>query len=127
MENQIISLKVAKLAKEKKFYNYCIYSYWQEELRNMTPGYDEEPGRIKTYKRYPRYYAPEQNLLQRWLREVHNIHIALNKNDLNWNYQLFDLTKCDEEYNSLTESYAGYKSYEEALENGLYNGLQLIK
>ena len=33
----------------------------------------------------------------------------------------------DEEYNSLTESYAGYKSYEEALEAGLQAALNLIK
>ena len=74
-----------------------------------------------------------QSLLQKWLREVHNciVEVQFEKlvclNQLDWIVTV-DYYKPD--FSNLTEE-ADYKSdyfstYEEALEDGLYNALKLI-
>jgi len=125
MRDESVTFKTAILAKKIKFGEECTNYYGKSFANNKKDNLWYEPEGV--YNNKTTLACPTQNLLQRWLREKHNIHIALNNDDLNWNYQLFDLTQCNEEYNHLTGSFAGYKSYEEALEEGLYQALTLIK
>jgi hypothetical protein len=122
MEDQIISLETAKLAKEKGFgkWNgsrdnsiYVVTKYfhikpkgynindWSEDKVYNISGYDmnwtDNNQQIFTF-------APTQSLLQRWLREVHKIHLVV---------QLGDGTRL-------------YKTYEEAMEKGLKESFKLI-
>ena len=69
-----------------------------------------------------------QSLLQKWLREEHNIHIGVELIEDGWIVQIFNIefqkTEADVEFD---EYYSGYKTYEEALEKGLQESLKLIK
>lgn len=63
-----------------------------------------------------------QSLLQRWLREKHNIHIGTvcnNLQDLLFSSEIIYIGDC-----LVTNT---HKTYEKALEEGLYEALKLIK
>lgn len=64
-------------------------------------------------------YAPTQSLLQKWLREVHSIHIEINKEKENVFFAFNN--------HSIKEQIGFGSSYEEALEKGLQGALKLIK
>lgn len=130
MTEEVISLETAKLAKEKGFYVYTGVSYWEEKngvarLTNETPYYDF-PNDIERYHRYTRYFAPTHALLQKWLREVHELHIDVHHftnqkvDDELWKdvYQVFVDYSAFHPY---------YQTYEEALEKGIIEALKLIK
>lgn len=80
--------------------------------------------------------APTQSLLQKWLREVHDIHIEIdlvdNSRTYYWEYVL--ITSKDRDYNdedcfdSAKKHYNKdeFTIYEEALEKGLQEALKLI-
>ncbi len=79
------------------------------------------------------YDAPAQSTLQKWLREVHNILVTVDINpDLyrgRANY-CADVKNCDPNSDSLglrlLDGFSLHQSYEEALEEGLYQALMLI-
>lgn len=149
MQEELISFETAKLAKEKG-YNVDCKDYWTTEYGNkpiITNGIEYESERDchfdwnlnneyskKIQAPYPNRYhesqcsAPTQSLLQKWLREVHNIEIwatpylddekiEYNHAIVNRNVDVYDLLYSAEEY----------KTYEEALEAGLQEALKLIK
>lgn len=62
------------------------------------------------------YHAPTQSLLQKWLREKHNIFIQIN---VNFNVRIYYK---DELYDEIFT----FHSYEGALEKGLQESLKLI-
>ena len=114
MKEQLISFETAKLAKEKGFVymkancygdNMC-YQLPEGELINALKG-NSVGGYI---------LAPTQSLLQKWLREIHNIFIST---DVNYCYKIYH-------NDELFEESTDYHSYEEALEAGLYQALLLI-
>ncbi len=103
MQEQIISFQLAKLAKEKGFNNNII-------IGNV---YNNNP---------------TQSLLQRWLREVHNIFVNADyfhgyKED-RFYYEI--KIKSDENYCGNQDSDDNVYTYEEALEIGLQEALKLI-
>ena len=125
MEEQLISFETAKLAKEKGFP--------QEPNRRKVPYYNykgEFKGDVTDFlRKYLRkedtsnvesVSAPTQSLLQKWLREVHNIHLIAYKNinidGYDWCYITTD---------GITNTNS-YKTYEEAYEIGLQEALKLI-
>jgi hypothetical protein len=74
---------------------------------------------------------PTQSLLQKWLRETHNIHVTiLPELDEDTNLEFFNLFilpgifSIDDFFDFKEDK--NYKSYEEALEKGLFEGLKLI-
>lgn len=91
MTDQLISEKTLNLAKEKGF----------------------------TWAPYAK--QPTQSLLQKWLREVHNLYVAV---PYIWAYKIFNIQKDNDE--DLGNSIISYASYEEALEAGLIEALKLI-
>lgn len=101
----IISFETAKLAKEKGF-KYK----WGVDF----DGYDDS------------LYidCPTQSLLQKWLREEHNIHIDMYRNAIGFQCNL-DKAGCGTHIRKVTdcEEY----TYEQALEQGLQEALKLIK
>jgi len=137
MKDELVSFEVAKLAKEKGFNLKC---YWFCTYKRKVPTNEQsffpELGQYKDFNEsskgfYEFFSLPTQSLLQRWLREVHNIEASVLpiwddlediRKDLPkyyyWNYYLdtFNLNKKDE-----------CKTYEEALEKGLKVALELIK
>ena len=109
-----VSFEVAKLLKEKGFDERCRNSY------NL-----EGKFYVHTQWHYPittmGYVAPTHQMAMKWLREVHGIFIAINNDDLDFNWQCYDLINRGSTLDPkiLSESYAGYKTYEEAVEAAL--------
>mgnify|MGYP001611543625 CR=1 FL=1 len=119
MKDQLISLEVAKLAREKGFNFYQINQYSNDVNPTMLYNYTLE--QCKLFNDV--YYAPTQNLLQKWLREKHNIVVyaiayynGKVANGHDYAYEIYNITN-----NNV------YKSWEEALEAGLLQALKLIK
>ena len=134
MKETLITLKTAVLANEKGFYEYnsCESCYHNNELKrwcSITGFYEDY------------ILAPTQSLLQKYLREKHNIFVFINNgynpylscDTIIFEYQIFYITKRKENQfvgdncHHLDSQKRDYNTYEEALEAGLYQGLLLIK
>lgn len=132
MKEELITFETAKLAKEKGFP--------QEPNKLKIPYYNykgEFKGDVKDWlRKYLRkedtsdvesVSAPTQSLLQRWLREKHNIIITIE----HWtnqpvNNQIWE--NCyDYNFQQLHHGTTPHKTYEQALEEGLYKALKFIK
>ena len=98
------SFEILKLLKEKGFDEPCT------ELNKLCLRDGEKPVLKVTHQK-----------AMKWLREVHGIFIAINNDDLDFNWQCYDLINRDGTLDPkiLSESYAGYKTYEEAVEAAL--------
>ena len=116
---ELITFETAKLAKEKGF---------PQNKKRMIGKYRED-GNIQrggpcaavcdTNKEW--FNAPTQSLLQKWLREKHNIYInpqASNSID-SW-FDIYYKHECIMEKDM-------FRTYEDALEKGLIEALKLIK
>lgn len=65
------------------------------------------------------FSAPQQSVLQRWLREVHNVHIEIYFNYKKYYAAIFGKNEAkDVEFE--------YETYEKALEGGLFKAFELI-
>ena len=123
MEDQLISFETAKLAKEKGF-DERINNFYNQNgnlLYNLQQNRNLHSGGAS---------APSQSLLQKWLREVHNIFI-----EVNFIAYIPDKAQYAAYIKSLSSKNMGeilldgftiFDKYEEALEQGLYEALKLI-
>lgn len=117
MKEELIDFETAKLAKEKEFNVNTKTSY---DLLTKS--------KLTLYYVYGHYHCndtcarPTQSLLQKWLREEHNIDIYVKPS--------YGGYYCSLEYDFSERS--GSKildletTYEEALEKGLFEALELI-
>lgn len=129
MEEQLITTETAKLAQEKGF-NWKVVYYFNEDR--------EEKNNLSFPDDYNKIFncisRPSQSLLQKWLREIHDIHIEIQaikggyistKLEVPKTYYkqcvYSDLVSLEEE----TEDENRYDSYEEALEAALQEALKL--
>lgn len=109
MEDQLISHETAVLAIKVGIEK----DIWIE--------YDEIQGTTDSFESI--HHQITQSLLQRWLREEHNIHINCmfsNREDINGYF--YGIIESKE-----SEDCKVYETYEEALEVGLQEALKLIK
>ena len=120
MEEQLVSLEVARLLEEKRFCNgsaYCYDNFKQELHRNGNDsiyinGLEEDYIEV-----------PTQSLVQKWLRETKETIVIVDYNMVypgKWNYKYWS-GKC-----VFVASEKYYDTYEEALEEGLKEALKLI-
>lgn len=133
MENQLVSIETAKLAKSKNFgvFEGCWYN-------NDKLSWIEHPGDegLSSYFEYKNdnddniislpdniCLAPTQSLLQKWLRERHNIIVSIiphfygpEGKSVKYQYSIFVFTDPRE-----------FDNYEDCLEIGLQEGLSQIK
>lgn len=120
MKEELISFETAKLAKEKGFDEKgCSHLYQLDEKLVA--------GNRETYQnRTHCITAPTQSLLQKWLREEHNYFVAIYPIKDGWDG---DVRSCNpkDNFHSSDTSFSTFKTYEEALEKGLYEALKLIK
>ena len=84
-----------------------------------------------SYPNAERVVKCSQSLLQRWLREEHSLYVMLEatetlslKSGIGFYYKIIKVK--DKEHLRLDCSMYFYKTYEEALEAGLKEGLRLI-
>ncbi len=130
MKDTLITISTAKLAKEKGFNEVVDEIY---DTYNSPPTLDYHiiynANELKHSDDNKNHFvsAPTQSLLQRWLREEHNIEVNVIHigggschEDTGEVYKLY---KC-----SIFPNYKQTKlSYEEALEQGLKEALKLLK
>lgn len=125
MEEQQISFETAKLAKKNGFNVECHYFYCKNKICNYTSkpyhyGYTINANMKNDFGYGKTWSAPTQSLLQKWLREKHNIIISIN-----YNHQINKYCATYEETYFYEFEYEWYNTYEEALEIGLQNALKL--
>ena len=133
MKEQIVSFETAKLAKELGF-NWKVRSYYGHTC-NPHIAYDKEDYSIPVDFNNDNNYkglisAPTQSLLNKWIRDVHKHYIRIQVSsivphdyDKYFVSNIFDIsTGCNNLLLGIT-----HKTYEKALEYGLYCALNLIK
>ena len=125
MKEPLISFETAKLAFEKGypvFNNSSKSNFYNRRTKNLIYF-----GRTGQQTKEHLYGAPTQSLLQKWIREIHKIHIVINPYQNEFlDYTLSVLTPHERAMWGFEEE-GSYITYEEALEKGLYKGLLLIK
>lgn len=144
MKEQLVSFETAKLAKEKGF-DIEIYSYfWDDDgdvceidEKDALDSFEDNWNNDTKYSDY--YSRPTQSLLQKWLRDIHNIDV---QPVCNYHYKLgkqyylgIIFTNTDKKVDTIiikeTDKFLDtinrhYNSYEEALEKGLQEALKVI-
>lgn len=139
MREELVSFQTAKLAKEKGFnlktHDYFSKDKYEKELSEKIGFDDEYWGNNYLYdwntngepfKPFNKecYSAPTQTLLQRWLREVHDIDINIEPVATGYGFYIHK----NGDYIHNAESYGVYRNtYEKILEIGLQEALKLIK
>ena len=119
LKEKLISFETAILAKEKGFH----ISSRGEGMGKRVFINGELVNTIFSSKVH--IHAPTQSLLQKWLREVHNVSIKIDDYYTNSGLR-FDYNVC--ELGSQEDNPVGiFETYEEALEIGLQEALKLIK
>lgn len=135
------SFEVSKLLKEKGFNGLCGACFDPNDKSLNTIYYDtsggvepqdwnnlseREAGKIGLATWYGYISAPTQQMAMYYLRRVHGIFIAINNDDLDFNWQCYDLINRESTLDPkiLSESYGGYKHYEKAVEAALKYSLE---
>ena len=105
-----VSFETAKLLKEKGFDTPVWTRYENDDVNEVIFGdkynwNNSSMGQIS---------APTLQMVMKWLREVHGLFISIGNDDLDYNWQIFDIKyRTNDLYPfCLTESYGGYRKYE---------------
>lgn len=141
MEDHKVSFELAVLAKEKGFREYTATGYAQNGDIYLHQGGQESVITGQKYFEGSSYKGspflcsrPTQSLLQKWLREVHDLEIHIScvtqhnevkKSCKLVHYQYF--VKSKSQYYFIRIENEGFKTYELALEDALLESLKLIK
>ena len=137
MRDQLITFETAELAKKKGFDYKCrgyYYSLSETVMSNgtLTGAQNYNNPKKDKFAGSPYYSAPTQSLLQRWLREVHDLDLYCTPDYLNvvkTREKVYDCVcvKCEAGNINLLFHLNDYTTYEAALERGLIEALKLIK
>ena len=150
MKDELISFETARLAKEKGFKERVIHGYVvKSELSTIKEGSLQNCYHLEDYgdtttidwnnyigRFVTNVSAPTQSLLQRWLRDIHGLHlIIIPMVTMTYTFKLMSVWRKDFHPDDLvieTPPYKGvdafdYDDYEKALEAGLQEALKLIK
>jgi len=120
MQEQLVSLQTARLAKDKDF-DWKVYQMYRQEILTDRTSlmYDWNSQNCIDF-----ISAPTQSLLQRWLREVHKINITIRSGMFNGQTKIYHYSL---PYHEESTNWGKFESYELALEAGLLAALKLIK
>ena len=117
MKEELITFETAKLAQEKGYTNP------NNKIGLYTEDVKYHPYMAHWLMDYKEFYiAPTQSLLQKWLREVHNIDVLINKTLNGTYYYIIWKDNCKIKRNSKSNN-----NYQEILEDGLQEALKLIQ
>lgn len=139
MKDELVSFETAKLAKEKGFDEPCSHYYVLDFQNFKADGVLHKTGLPNDYdsnnilqfvKRTNQPHlsgAPTQSLLQRWLREEHEIFIEVTFVDSATN-DWFGRVCARDIMSPVFEAHTTeeHKTYEDALEEGLLEALKLL-
>ena len=123
LEEQVVSFKVAKLAKEKGLGLYTVNSYC---FFQNTREYE-----LVSFKENKCISAPTQTQLQAWLREIHDIHIQIliySWSERTYYYKIHSKRAyVSNSSKFILDSDVVIGKYVDVLEKALHHGLNLIK
>jgi|TARA_R110000765_G_scaffold344689_1_gene434922 hypothetical protein len=117
MKEKLITFETAKLAKEKELKIGFINTVYNPSGKLIDLNDRQQEGFIPIQ-------APTQSLLQKWLREIHNIDIQIHS--ISGKY-FVKIKYWDRSFHMTSSVEISGKTYEEALEKGLQEALKLIK
>ena len=120
MKEELIKFETAKLAKEKKFNEIVKTAYGKSE-ESLYESNCTNKNSKNTF-----LSAPTQSLLQKWLGEVHNIHVYVTPESISKENEAYFFHIWGDEVRQHFRGVFG-KKYEETLEFGLQEALKLIK
>jgi len=141
MEEQLITFETAKLAKEKGFYlkthNFFELIGFNEVTNHFDNCFESNVVKYDLPKNFNTRInflsRPSQYLLQKWLREKHNLNVFIGyrPNVKKWDSHAYDLKLDSKEYVQqrplkMFVEQKTYDTYEDALEAGLLEGLNKI-
>ncbi len=131
MEEELIKIETAKLAKEKGFDINTYSECWVKTLDGKVIHNSEREDIPEHDRCEVLYMQPTQSLLQKWLRETYNIDVELfsvTHNNIKW-WRVYVKIGTSVQWNpaQLQNENQQYKKYEIALEEGLQEALKLIK
>ena len=147
MKEQIVSFKVAKMAKEKGFNELCSKYYCHKYGKSEY--FRKEHGKLKEFETKDEYgdkigvyfrkkstgqphiiIAPTQSLLQKWLRDKHKLYVTIDccvyGDPERYAAYLSGYGKKGLFANPIVDGFTIYDNYEKALEEGLEEALKLI-
>lgn len=128
MKEQLITYDTAILANEKGFDLITGSDCWIKTLDGELI-HNSERRNTPEHDRTLDYYLaqPSQSLLQKWLREEHNIHIEILLEEDGAYTKFYFRTMKIGEYFNLSYDDLSYDVYEDALETALIKVLEKIK
>jgi len=122
MTEDYVSFETAKLLKEKGFDGDGSHFYENKKIVSFVDYWN----RITPYERYCAIECPTLQMAMKWLREVHNLHCAVDYDfALGWYCQITSLKETVEyDYEELVKHYhpeknSGFSSPEEACESAI--------
>ena len=118
VEEAYVPFPIAKLLKGKGFACVTRYKY----------RYDGTPCDPQAEMYYPErdYRMPTQQMAMAWIRRHYGFHILIDIDDLDWNFTILDFANRDENGDPvvISESYGGFKTYEDAANAGIKHCLE---
>lgn len=114
MEEKVVSFEIAKLLKTKGFDASCSYYYHIVDNNKLKRNFHEINFNNERYNESC-ISAPTQSLVQKWLRDKHNIIV-----NVNYDFAYTHNWGCEIWKNDILDNNKGIRdSYEDALEYGL--------
>ena len=131
MQEKLVDRATAVLAKQKRFDWKCRGYYSSLHNIVMTNGtlhgaVDHNNPYYDKFAGNPYYSAPTQSLLQRWLREVHKLSVEVGNEYQLKSWNCYIVNQDNDSKPILTKDDEYFSTYEAALEEGLYEALNLL-
>lgn len=138
MVEQIVSFDLAKLLKSIGFEEECFYAYYEELQQGIIESAYEYTGELtfsigdinNAYNNgFICYLAPSQSFAQKYLREKYSISVLIKQyNSGKFSYIIYKKVE-DKEWVIISNSlnHFPFNTYEIALEEGLKEGVNIIK
>lgn len=127
MTEELVTLKTAKILKEKGFNEFC-KDIINDNGKLMETVYRTNNDLPKSF-----YSCPTQSIAQKWLREIRGVYVYVEPViGKRWKLSFCDFNVPTEESDWMENEinkgngYKVYVTYEEALEAGLQEALKLI-
>lgn len=127
MTEELVTLKTAKILKEKGFNEFC-KDIINDNGKIMETVYRTSNDLPKSF-----YSCPTQSIAQKWLREIRGVYVYVEPViGKRWKLSFCDFNVPTEESDWMENEinkgngYKVYVTYEEALEAGLQEALKLI-
>jgi hypothetical protein len=130
LKEDIISFETSKLAHKASFIFKGRTNDW---LQTTLPYHEDGKRNIDLTYEGEYYSAPTQSLLQKWLREKHNLLVEINFRTFgvssgNGYFYMVERKNKDKSMNNYIgkDVWSGFETYEQALESGLQEALKII-